>query len=493
MMVITVTFLYASCAQAAIKDKKTSAQTSSFSVTPTVGGMVISEPNSFSLSPIYGIKFGYDIVGKGLVDTLGIEATANYFTTKANAGSNNTNGYLFRVDAVYPFNLWKKMVPFLAVGLGDIITNRDSKRGNDPLLNYGIGFRYFYEDYLAFRMDLRHLLVYSDIATHNSIELSSGVTYFFGKERPPAKPIATAKPKELPRPVVKAVESEELLPLTPEQEYSFMEKLGAVGPAVVGITPETPAFQPMPVPVPVKRSPALAFIQPATPEPALEAEPEQAPAVAPGASAPAPTRVGAGETGAVPGSEIPAAAAPAAPAAAAPAAPAPAAAAPAAPQPVVSKPAAAKPAAPQPVAAPEPVPAPQVKRPQVPGPTARRVVHQFTVEFDFGKWNLKGKYDSQIRQAASLIKGSAHPDVLIEGHTDSIGKLHTNHALSLKRANSVKARLVSFGVSPRTIKTTGYGFQRPLTDNTTEAGRQRNRRALTVITVVTEQPAAPQE
>ncbi|MGE3536434.1 MAG: OmpA family protein [Candidatus Tectimicrobiota bacterium] len=67
--------------------------------------------------------------------------------------------------------------------------------------------------------------------------------------------------------------------------------------------------------------------------------------------------------------------------------------------------------------------------------------------------------------------------VKIEGHTDSRGAAHVNQILSEKRAQSVKHYLVQrFSIAPERLGTEGYGPLKPLAPNTTESGRQKNRR-----------------
>ncbi|HQQ93294.1 MAG TPA: OmpA family protein [Bacteroidia bacterium] len=71
-----------------------------------------------------------------------------------------------------------------------------------------------------------------------------------------------------------------------------------------------------------------------------------------------------------------------------------------------------------------------------------------------------------------------HPGmkIEIEGHTDNIGNITDNMALSSNRAYSVKTLLEEFGVQAKRVTAKGYGPTRPLGDNTTEAGRALNRR-----------------
>lgn len=64
----------------------------------------------------------------------------------------------------------------------------------------------------------------------------------------------------------------------------------------------------------------------------------------------------------------------------------------------------------------------------------------------------------------------------VEGHTDSIGSTKYNHSLSTQRAEAVKQYLVSRGVPPDRLGTIGHGENEPVADNSSEIGRQRNRR-----------------
>jgi outer membrane protein OmpA-like peptidoglycan-associated protein len=64
----------------------------------------------------------------------------------------------------------------------------------------------------------------------------------------------------------------------------------------------------------------------------------------------------------------------------------------------------------------------------------------------------------------------------IDGHTDNTGDKTKNMTLSQKRADAVKAYLVSKGVAGSRLTSTGFGDTKPVGDNNTEAGRSKNRR-----------------
>ena len=74
------------------------------------------------------------------------------------------------------------------------------------------------------------------------------------------------------------------------------------------------------------------------------------------------------------------------------------------------------------------------------------------------------------------MKGINLEVVIAIGHTDSIGSDAYNQKLSVRRAESVKAYLVSKGIEPNRVYTEGKGEKQPVASNKTKDGRQKNRR-----------------
>jgi outer membrane protein OmpA-like peptidoglycan-associated protein len=81
-----------------------------------------------------------------------------------------------------------------------------------------------------------------------------------------------------------------------------------------------------------------------------------------------------------------------------------------------------------------------------------------------------------MRQAAGEHKDTELDVLMVTGHTDAIGSEAYNNQLSLARAESVKAYLVSKGVDVTRVRTIGQGKSQPIADNATKEGRAKNRR-----------------
>jgi OOP family OmpA-OmpF porin len=79
---------------------------------------------------------------------------------------------------------------------------------------------------------------------------------------------------------------------------------------------------------------------------------------------------------------------------------------------------------------------------------------------------------------------SQYPDVIVEleGHTDSMGTDQYNQGLSQRRAEAVRQVLIGrYNVQASRVSATGYGESQPVASNETAAGREQNRRVITVI------------
>lgn len=109
------------------------------------------------------------------------------------------------------------------------------------------------------------------------------------------------------------------------------------------------------------------------------------------------------------------------------------------------------------------------------------IVSLADILFDFNKATLKRDVEFNLVKIATILNQFGEMKVLIEGHTDSIGTEEYNLGLSQRRAQAVLDFLVSQDVDPARLSAEGYGESRPVEDNDTDAGRQKNRRVDLVI------------
>ncbi|MCB4366085.1 OmpA family protein [Hydrogenophaga taeniospiralis] len=129
--------------------------------------------------------------------------------------------------------------------------------------------------------------------------------------------------------------------------------------------------------------------------------------------------------------------------------------------------------APAPVAAPAPAPAPAAP---APAPVATKVTYAADAFFDFDKAVLKPEGKAKLDDLAGKVSGINLEVVIAVGHTDSVGSDKYNQSLSNRRAEAVKAYLVSKGIESNRIYTEGKGESQPVADNGTREGRAKNRR-----------------
>ena len=98
------------------------------------------------------------------------------------------------------------------------------------------------------------------------------------------------------------------------------------------------------------------------------------------------------------------------------------------------------------------------------------------VSFDTGRADIKPNLRPILDQFASGLSSQPNSDIRIIGHTDNTGSDAVNDPLSMQRAQAAKQYLAARGVNPNRIATAGRGEREPIADNSTEAGRARNRR-----------------
>ena len=159
-------------------------------VSPFVGGYVLDKDQREESRPEFGLRAGYNFT-----ENFGAEAMFGYSLTETRpyAGSREVDRYRYGVDLLYHFMPDKKLVPFVALGGGGTtfnIPNTPSEKNHYAgLVDYGAGVKYSVTPDIAFRGDVRHVLLVHDTG-NNNLEYSVGLTFQFGGKRKAVAAIA---------------------------------------------------------------------------------------------------------------------------------------------------------------------------------------------------------------------------------------------------------------------------------------------------------------
>lgn len=98
------------------------------------------------------------------------------------------------------------------------------------------------------------------------------------------------------------------------------------------------------------------------------------------------------------------------------------------------------------------------------------------VHFDFGKSTIRPESYPELQELVDYLKSKEEVKVEIAGHTDNVGKDADNLKLSQQRAEAIRNYVIKKGIKAERIRAKGYGATQPVADNSTDAGRQQNRR-----------------
>jgi outer membrane protein OmpA-like peptidoglycan-associated protein len=109
------------------------------------------------------------------------------------------------------------------------------------------------------------------------------------------------------------------------------------------------------------------------------------------------------------------------------------------------------------------------------------IVNMSDVLFDTGKYTLKPNTQISLAKVSGILQAYPGLKLQVEGYTDSVGSESYNQKLSENRADAVRDFLVTQGVQPDNISSTGYGEAKPVADNATAQGRAQNRRVQLVV------------
>ena len=117
----------------------------------------------------------------------------------------------------------------------------------------------------------------------------------------------------------------------------------------------------------------------------------------------------------------------------------------------------------------------------------RSILHG--ISFKRGSAVLLGSSDQALDSLLSELQTKPALKLTIEGHTDSTGSYRNNLELSQRRAQAIADWLTQRGIEHSRLKAVGYGSSRPVADNSTSRGRERNRR-VEIVRVESQAPVA---
>ena len=123
-----------------------------------------------------------------------------------------------------------------------------------------------------------------------------------------------------------------------------------------------------------------------------------------------------------------------------------------------------------------PVAAPKAAAAAAPVAAASKVTYAADAFFDFDKAVVKPAGKAKLDDLVGKVKGINLEVIIAVGHTDSVGSDAYNQKLSVRRAEAVKAYLVSKGIEKNRVYTEGKGEKQPVASNKTKEGRAKNRR-----------------
>jgi outer membrane protein OmpA-like peptidoglycan-associated protein len=108
------------------------------------------------------------------------------------------------------------------------------------------------------------------------------------------------------------------------------------------------------------------------------------------------------------------------------------------------------------------------------------------VTFDFDSASLRPDFFEVLNSVSLVLEEFDQTVLVIDGHTDSVGRHAYNLDLSKRRAETVGRYLISQGVAPVRVATYGYGPDYPVDSNETDAGRAQNRRVELTLMPITD-------
>ncbi len=190
-------------------------QSGALTISPLLGGHIFEGNLSLETSSFWGVGLGYNFTEHWSIEGIYIKTDPD----AEDESITDTKVETYHLDVLYHIWPGKKLIPYVAAGLGAIYSSPDVGPDRDHFLfNYGVGVKYFIlDDLIALRADVRHLVDFPE--PDNSLQYSAGLVFQLGKPAPAPEPIATPKSAPAPTPLDSdgdsVIDSKDQCPKTP--------------------------------------------------------------------------------------------------------------------------------------------------------------------------------------------------------------------------------------------------------------------------------------
>lgn len=393
-----------------------------FSISPVIGGYTFDDRQDVNTELVFGLRAGYNFT-----ERIGIEGLFDLTSD----GPGSKGFYRYGGELLYHMFPKQDLVPYLAIGVGGVHAEQGSV--NRFAFDYGIGAKYFLNENIALRADVRGINYKQDKMLTN-VEYTLGLYIPFTSAKPAPAPVAAPVPVAAPAPEPAPVVIAPPPPPPP-----------APKPAPVVVAPPPPPPAPtsslQAQPASVEKGKPVVLTWSSTNAKSCEIQPEVGPVPASGSKTITPsanstyTLICSGEGGKA-----------------------------------------------------DSAAAIQVTEPVVEASAAKASATQATVveagarlalkvNFDTGKSVIKKQYFNELKAVGEGLNKHKNLKGVIEGHTDNVGSEAGNIKLSQERANAVRDYIVkNFKIDRSRLAAKGFGPAKPIADNTTKEGREQNRR-----------------
>ena len=178
---------------------------STFSVTPYFGGYLFDKDQRLRNAPVYGMSLGYNFTKYFGVEASGEYIATNYDLTVSDSRSTNVGNY--RLDGIFNLIPDSRLVPFVFVGFGGQSIDYPKNVPNRvaSAVDYGVGLKFFFTDWLALRADVRQIYIFDN--SMKDIEYTLGLSFYYGGSKP--APVSRYEPIAEPTPEPMAKEKVE--------------------------------------------------------------------------------------------------------------------------------------------------------------------------------------------------------------------------------------------------------------------------------------------